>query len=149
MPRFFIEGDCVSTAAGSAGVASRLGVTPGALVMELGFGPDVDMALRQEITALAGSDFLSDETEEVVDIALIWFRDDDGDLVDLLVDALTFLADNGAIWVITPKAGRPQHVEPSDIQEAAPTAGLSQTSSFAVAKDWTATKLTAPKASRR
>ena len=139
----------MSTAAGSAGVASRLGVIPGALVMEMGFGTDVDMALREEITALAGSDFLSDETEEVVDIALIWFRDDDGDLVDLLVDALTFLADSGAIWVITPKAGRPQHVEPSDIQEAAPTAGLSQTSSFAVAKDWTATKLTAPKASRR
>jgi hypothetical protein len=117
--------------------------------MEMGFGPDVDMALREEITALAGSDFLSVETEEVVDVALIWFREDDGDLVDLLVDALTFLADAGAIWVITPKAGRPQHVEPSDIQEAAPTAGLSQTSSFAVAKDWTATKFTAPKASRR
>ena len=139
----------MSTAAGSAGVASRLGVLPGALVIEMGFGPDVDMALREEITALAGSEFRSVETEEVVDVALIWFREDDGDLVDLLVDALTFLADAGAIWVITPKAGRPQHVEPSDIQEAAPTAGLSQTSSFAVAKDWTATKFTAPKASRR
>ena len=139
----------MSTAAGSAGVASRLGVLPGALVIEMGFGPDVDMALREEITALAGSEFLSVETEDVVDVALIWFREDDGDLVDLLVDALTFLADAGAIWVITPKAGRPQHVEPSDIQEAAPTAGLSQTSSFAVAKDWTATKFTAPKASRR
>ena len=139
----------MSTAAGSAGVASRLGVVPGALVMEMGLGSDVDMAVGEEITALAGSDFLSVETEEVVYVALIWFREDDGDLVDLLVDALTFLADAGAIWVITPKAGRPQHVEPSDIQEAAPTAGLSQTSSFAVAKDWTATKFTAPKASRR
>jgi hypothetical protein len=70
-------------------------------------------------------------------------------LVDELVDALTFLADSGSIWLMTPKAGRPGHVEPSDIQDAAPTAGLSQTVSFAATSDWTATRLVARKSSRK
>jgi hypothetical protein len=51
--------------------------------------------------------------------------------------------------VLTPKVGRPNHVEPSDIQDAAPTAGLSQTSTFSVAADWSATRLVARKASKR
>ena len=68
-------------------------------------------------------------TKDVVDVVLMWWREEDGDLVDALVDALTPLADGGYIWLLTPKAGRPGHVEPSDIGEAAPTAGLAQTSS--------------------
>ena len=67
--------------------------------------------------------------DDVVDVVLLWWRDGDGDLVDALVDALTPLADGGYIWLLTPKAGRDGHVEPSEIGEAAPTAGLSQTSS--------------------
>ena len=137
--------------AGNSGVtiASRLGITVGSLVLELGRGDDSDEALRAQITALSGSPLLADDQEEVVDIVIIWWRDGDGDLVDTLVDALTFLAARGSIWVFTPKAGRARHVEPSDTQEAAPTAGLSQTSSFAVAADWTGTRLVAPKSSRR
>ena len=65
------------------------------------------------------------------------------------MDALTFLSETGPIWILTPKVGRPGHVEPSDIQDAAPTAGLSQTSTLAVASDWTATCLVARKASKR
>ena len=37
---------------------------------------------------------------------LLWWRDGDGDLVDTLVDALGPLADNGVVWLLTPKAGR-------------------------------------------
>ena len=62
--------------------------------------------------------------------------------------ALTPLADGGYIWLLTPKAGREGHVEPSDIGEAAPTAGLSQTSSVSAARDWSGTRLVAPKARR-
>ena len=36
------------------------------------------------------------------------------------------------IWVLTPKTGRDGHVEPSEIAEAVPTAGLSQTSNVSV-----------------
>lgn len=129
-------------------MAARLGLASGQVILEIGHDGDCDEALRDEIAAASGGELIAGDTDEVVDVAVLWWRDDDGDLVDALVDALTYLADGGVIWVFTPKAGRAGHVEPSDIQEAAPTAGLSQTSSFAVAKDWTATKLVAPKSRR-
>ena len=58
------------------------------------------------------------------------------------------LADNGVVWLLTPKAGRPGHVEPSEINESAPTAGLQQTSTVNAGKDWTAARLVAPRAAR-
>ena len=54
-----------------------------------------------------------------------------------LVDAIAPLADTGVIWLLTPKRGRAGYVEPSDISEAAPTAGLSQTSLLPLGADWT------------
>ena len=93
--------------------------------------------------------FLDSDNHEVVDAVILWWRDGDGDLVDELVDALTYLSETGPIWVITPKLGRPYHVEPSEIQDAAPIAGLSQTSTIPLAKDWTATRLVARKAGKR
>ena len=80
---------------------------------------------------------------------LLWWREEDGDLVDELVDALTYLSEDGPIWLLTPKVGRDGYVEPSDIQDAAPTAGLSQTVSFSAGADWSATKLVARKAPRK
>ena len=43
---------------------------------------------------------------------------------------------------------RDGHVEPSEIGEAAPTAGLSQTSTVSAGRDWSGTRLVAPKARR-
>ncbi|HCU49474.1 MAG TPA: DUF3052 domain-containing protein, partial [Micromonosporaceae bacterium] len=57
-------------------------------------------------------------------------------------------ADNGVVWLLTPKAGRDGHVEPSEIAEAAPTAGLASTSTVSAGVDWSATRLVAPKAAR-
>ena len=54
---------------------------------------------------------------------MLWWRDEDGDLVDGLVDSLTDLVGGGAIWLLTPKVGRPNAVDPADITEAAPIAG--------------------------
>jgi hypothetical protein len=126
-----------------------LGLHSGDLVLEIGYDDDCDDDLRTAIEAVTGSALLEDDTEEVVDAVLLWWRDDDGDLVDGLVDALTFLADGGTIWLLTPKAGRDGHVEPSDIGEAAPTAGLQATSSVAAAPEWSGTRLVAPKSGRR
>jgi len=137
----------VSTPAGS--MAGRMGFEPGFLVLESGYGQDCDEALRQEIIAVTGNQFIAGPAQEVVDGVILWWREGDSDLVDELVDALTFLTENGPIWLLTPKAGRPNHVEPSDIQDAAPTAGLSQTSSFAAAPDWSATRLVARKSAKR
>jgi hypothetical protein len=126
-----------------------MGIEPGELVLELGGGSDVDQSLRAKIVEITGTDLIEDQTDEVVDAVIIWWRDGDGDLEDELVDALTYLSESGAIWVLTPKAGREGHVEPSDIQDAAPNVGLSQTSTFAIASDWSATRLVARKSAKR
>ena len=126
-----------------------MGFEPGELVLELGYSSDADQTLREAISAVTGTALVEDETEEVVDAVIIWWREGDGDLEDELVDALTYLAESGSIWVLTPKAGRDGHVEPSDIQDAAPNAGLSQTSSLSVAQDWNATRLVARKGAKR
>jgi len=130
------------------GQAERLGIKPGQVVQELGYDTDTDEQLRQAITDVDGVELVDEDYEDVVDVVLMWWREDDGDLVDALVDALTPLADGGYIWLLTPKAGRPGHVEPSDIGEAAPTAGLAQTSSVSAARDWSGSRLVAPKARR-
>jgi hypothetical protein len=105
--------------------------------------------LRSAISAITGTSFIADETNEVVDAVIIWWREGDGELEDELVDALTYLSEAGAIWILTPKAGRDGHVEPSDIQDAAPNVGLSQTSTLSVAPDWSATRLVARKSAKR
>ena len=130
-------------------MAARLGIKPGDLILESGLGSDADDALRKEIFAAAGSEPVGDGAREVVDVVLLWWREDDGDLIDAMVDSLTFLDAHGVVWLFTPKVGRAGHVEPSDIQESAQTAGLAQTSTFAACADWSATKLTAPKGGRR
>ena len=126
-----------------------MGLAKDDLVLEVGHDSDCDSTLRDELMSITGTDFLQGSTSEVVDAVIIWWRDGDGDLVDELMDALTYLLENGAIWVMTPKAGRAGHVEPSDIQDAAPIAGLSVTSTIALVKDWTATRLVARKAGKR
>jgi hypothetical protein len=142
----------VSATAGQAqeqrDLAERLGIKPGHVVQEIGYDDDCDEQLRESVEALEGAELVDEDYDDVVDGVMLWWRDGDGDLVDALVDALTPLADGGYIWLLTPKAGRDGHVEPSDIGEAAPTAGLSQTSSVSAARDWSGTRLVAPKARR-
>ena len=119
------------------------------LVLEVGRDSDCDSTLRDQLMALTGTQFLEGSTSEGVDAVIIWWREGDGDLVDELMDALTYLSETGPIWVLTPKVGRDGHVEPSDIHDAAPIAGLSVTSTIALAKEWTATRLVARKAGKR
>jgi hypothetical protein len=126
-----------------------MGFQPGELVLEIGRGPDSDHLLRGEISAATGTALIEDETNEVVDAVIIWWREGDGDLEDELVDAMTYLSETGPIWILSPKAGRDGHVEPSDIQDAAPNVGLSQTSTLSVAADWNATRLVARKTAKR
>ena len=126
-----------------------MGLAKDDLVLEVGRDTDCDSTLRDHLMAITGTKFLEGSTSEVVDAVIIWWRDGDGDLVDELMDGLTYLSETGPIWVLTPKVGRDGHVEPSDIQDAAPIAGLSVTSTIALAKDWTATRLVARKAGKR
>ena len=126
-----------------------MGLAKEDLVLEVGHDSDCDSTLRDQLMTITGTQFLKGSTSEVVDAVIIWWREGDGDLVDELMDALTYLSETGPIWVSTPKVGRDGHVEPSDIQDAAPIAGLSVTSTIALAKDWTATRVVARKAGNR
>lgn len=125
-----------------------MGFEKGQLILEVGHGSDCDENFRKQLIEITGEPLIENETSEVVDAVLIWFREDDGDLADELVDALTYLSESGPIWVLTPKVGREGHVHPSDIQDAANTAGLSQTSTIAAAPNWSATKIVHRKAKK-
>ena len=126
-----------------------MGFAKGDLILEIGYAADCDDSFRAKIKGITETDFIQTDPTEVIDGVIIWWRDGDGDLIDELMDALTFLSETGPIWVMTPKMGRANYVEASEIQDAAPTAGLSVTSSIAVAADWTATRLVARKAGKR
>lgn len=129
-------------------VASRLALESGLVVQEIGFDSDSDQNLRAGVVAISGAEMVDLDYEDVVDVALMWFREDDGDLTDALVDAITPLADQGVVWLLTPKPGRPGHIEPEDITEAAQTAGLRQTSTISAGSHWQGTRLVAPRAKR-
>ncbi len=128
--------------------ADRFGIEPDMVVMEMGYDDDVDEDLRDALAELVGE--LEDEdTDEVVDAVLLWYRDGDGDLFDLLTNALGPLADSGVVWLLTPKAGRDGHVEPSEVTESSQTAGLQQTSTVNAGKDWTAARLVSPRGAKK
>ncbi|MGW4792259.1 DUF3052 domain-containing protein [Nonomuraea sp. NPDC004297] len=135
-------------AQGERGLAERLGLKPGQVVQEIGWDEDSEEELRESIESLTGNELLDEDSYDVVDVVLLWWRDGDGDLFDALTSAMRALADGGQIWLLTPKAGRGGHVEPSDIGEDAATAGLSQTSSISAAPDWSGTRLVPPKGKR-
>ncbi|MFH9293576.1 DUF3052 domain-containing protein [Streptomyces sp. NPDC017520] len=128
--------------------AARLGFEPGQVVQEIGYDEDVELELREGIEATIGQELVDEEYDDVADVVLLWFRDEDGDLTDALVDAIGLIEDGGTVWLMTPKTGRDGYVEPSDINEAAQTAGLAQTKSLSAGKDWTGSRLVTPKGAK-
>jgi hypothetical protein len=134
----------VSTNASSGdgpGAAARMGLKAAMIVMELGYDEDVDQDLRDQIEDHTNEELVGEDSDEVVDVVLIWYREGDEDLTDLLVDAISPLADDGVIWLLTPKRGRPGYVEASDISEAAAVAGLSETTIVTISQDWSGNRL--------
>lgn len=127
-------------------LAAKFGLSTEWIVQELNVDTDCDLIVSEAVALHA--ELVSQDYDDVVDAVLLWWRSDDGDLVDALVDSLAALADNGIIWLMTPKPGRPGHVEPSEIAEAAPTAGMQATSTMNAATDWQGTRLVAPKSRR-
>ncbi len=141
----------VTSTAGAGGAKSlsdKLGLSRGLVVQELGWDEDADDDVRIMIEDAIDGELIEDAME-AVDLVLLWWRDEDGDLVDGLVDALTDLTDAGYIWLMTPKVGRSGYVDAADLAEAAVTAGLALTNSVQISPDWTATKLVRPRGSRR
>lgn len=125
-----------------------VGIEAGQTVQEIGWDEDVDEALRSQIEAACGSELLPEDAQEVADVVVLWFREEDGDLEDALVDALTTLADNGTVWLLTPKSGQEGHIEPYEISDAAATAGLQSAQSISASATWHGSRLVAPKSGR-
>lgn len=119
----------------------KLGLPENGLVQEFGYDDDVDFELRDSLEDLLGSELLDEDDQEIVDGVLLWWRSDDGDLVDGLMDVLASIDDGGVIWLLTPKSGRQGYVSPADILQAAPLAGLRVTTTESLASEWSATRL--------
>lgn len=137
----------VSVTAGASPLA-KLGFAEGQVIQEFGYDDDVDDDLRIAIEELVGGELEDEDFNDGADGVVVWYRDGDDDLVDLVVDAITKLFDAGFVVLLTPKAGRAGHVEASDVEEAASTAGLVTGSSVNVSKEWSATRLMPPKGRR-
>lgn len=133
--------------AGARGAAA-MGFSTGQVVQELGWDADTDADLRDAIMDAIDSELVF-EPLEAVDSVVLWWRDDDGDLGDGLVDALRDLSGSGVIWLLTPKVGRPGYVDPADVGEAAVTAGLVLANPVSVSPKWQAQKVVRPKVGRR
>ncbi len=142
-----------ATAGGPEGTATqnagdRLGLKTGMVVQELGWDEDVDDACASR------SRTPSTPTWSTATTATSWTPSCCGGATTTatsstrLVDSLTDLVGGGVIWLLTPKVGRPSAVDPADVSEAAPVAGLSTTTTAPVSRDWSATRLVAPKPPR-
>ena len=131
---------------GTGGV--KLGFAAVQVVQEFGYDSDVDDDLRFSIEDTTGIELEDEDYGDVADAALIWWREGDGDLVDALVDALTNLDDGGFIVLFTPKAGRAGEIEMADVDEAATTAGLHTSGTLNACREWSATRLVAPRSRR-
>lgn len=123
---------------GAAGVndyAKTLGIEEDFLVQEIGWDTDSDSTISEAIEEKIGEPLLDEDTDEICDVVLLWFREGDDDLVDVLVDASRNLGDGGRIWLLTPGANKTNGVHPGDISESAQLAGLVQTKAEKVG-DW-------------
>lgn len=130
-----------------ARLTSRLGLRDDAVVLVVGWEDDGDEELLDSVSAHT-AEVLMGDADDVVDAVLVWWRDDDGDLADGLLDALSMLDDNGLVWLLTPRPGRTGHMSAAEVKEAVQVAGLQITSSISVGADWQAARLTAPKSGR-
>lgn len=100
---------------------------PGFIVQEIGWDDDCDSTISESIEDAIGEDLLDEDADDICDAIILWWRDDDGDLVDALVDCTRNLAETGRIWLLTPAAGSSLTVDPGVISESAQLAGLVQT----------------------
>ena len=72
----------MSATAGQAqdqrGQAERLGIKPGQVVQEIGYDDDCDEDLRDAIGDVDGVELVGEDYDDVVDVVLLWWRDEDG-----------------------------------------------------------------------
>ncbi|MBA4083910.1 MAG: DUF3052 domain-containing protein [Kytococcus sp.] len=126
----------------------KLGFMTGQVVQEYGWDDDVDDELRSAVQDVIGEELEDEDYTGVVDAVILWWRDGDGDLTDALVDTLGTLAEGSSIVLVTPRPGQQDEVDPSEVDEAAKTAGLHTSGSVMCSEEWVATRLAARKGAR-
>ncbi|MBV2357665.1 DUF3052 domain-containing protein [Streptomyces sp. J2-1] len=122
-------------------VAERLGFGPGHIVQEIGYDDDCDDGVRGAIEVFTGRELVDEDYENAVDVVLLWWREEDGDLFVELADVVIPLVRGGAVVLLTPKAGYYGCLEPREIRDAARQAMLTPAKSLAVAAEWVGTPL--------
>ncbi|MFC2266591.1 MAG: DUF3052 domain-containing protein [Peptidiphaga sp.] len=126
---------------------SSLGFASGSVIQEFGYDDDVDEAVRAQIEEETGQELVDEDYRDIVDGAVAWWRDEDGDvddLADLFLDMKANLeSDVSPCWVLVPGTRSPGYVTADVIKDAAETAGLMATTSVAVGAAWMGVKLTA------
>ncbi len=115
-------------------------------MQEVGWDDDTDDELRADIEDAIDAEMVDEDADDVVDVVVLWWREGDGDLVDALMDAIGPLAEDGYVWVFSPKTGKPGYVDPSEIAEAAPPLRVSPRHRRSAWGDWSAARLVQPKA---
>ena len=127
-------------------VAERLGFAPEQIVQEFGWDDDVDEELRRVVESAIGAELEDEDYTGETDVALMWWRAEDGDVTDALVDMVGVLEEGGFVVLLTPRGEGA--VDPSVVDEAAGTAGLHSAGTVNAGESWRATKLVAPKSRR-
>ena len=126
---------------------SSLGFASGSVIQEFGYDDDVDEAVRAQIEEETGQELVDEDYRDIVDGAVAWWRDEDGDvddLADLFLDMKANLeSDVSPCWVLVPGTRSPGYVTADVIKDAAEKAGLMATTSVAVGAAWMGVKLTA------
>ena len=124
--------------------AEEFGFEPGDIVQEWLWDDDVDDSIRAQIEELTGED-LVDETTGPLWTASSYGGDgdDEDELSDTIVDAYAVLGNDGPLWILTPKPGRPGATSSSTVQSAAQTAGMNAATPLTVSSDWNGIRLRA------
>ncbi len=128
-----------------SGAVERLGFAAEQIVQEFGWDDDVDDDFRFAVEDVIGSDLEDEDYTGEADAVVFWWRADDGDLTDALVDLVGVLAEGGFVVALTPKDAKDGAVDAAEIDEAAATAGLHSGGAFHASPHWRAIKLGAPK----
>ena len=118
--------------------AEEFGFERGDIVQEWLWDDDVDDSIREKIEELTGEELVDEDYDSAVDGVILWWRDGDDEdaLSDTIVDAYAVLGNDGPLWVLTPKPGRPGAPSSSTVQSAAKTAGMNAATPLTVSSDW-------------
>ncbi|SHN35903.1 DUF3052 family protein [Streptomyces yunnanensis] len=112
-----------------------LGFKPGDTVREIGFREGIDHEFRQIIAAVTGQ-ALRTKYSHSTTCTLLWFRAEDGRLINSLHDAAKQLKRGSTIVLLTPKAGQDGYVRTTYINHATEALDLVETKTVSAGEQW-------------